>query len=81
MVLTSAAVVAVAVAACVGQFECRRVLLLKYFDEPFPVEACGRTCDNCRGRDNMTMQASQHEGYLTERRMDGWLPLPAGFVV
>eukprot|EP01041_Mallomonas_annulata_P005715 gene5715-11538_t len=41
---------------CLNMYDCRRVLLLRYFDEPFPVEACMQTCDNCRMRTTMALQ-------------------------
>lgn len=38
------------VAFCLDEYECRRVLLLEYFGESFPVENCNSTCDNCLRR-------------------------------
>ena len=35
-------------AYCLEEGQCRRVMLLNYFGEDFPREACMSTCDNCR---------------------------------
>ncbi|ETW87766.1 hypothetical protein HETIRDRAFT_100074 [Heterobasidion irregulare TC 32-1] len=32
---------------CLNDVDCRRVLLLKHFDEQFDPQHCGGTCDNC----------------------------------
>ena len=32
------------------QLECRRVLLLRHFEEPFDPAHCHGTCDNCQRR-------------------------------
>lgn len=32
---------------CEDNFECRRVMILKYFDETFDKKKCNKTCDNC----------------------------------
>eukprot|EP01038_Epipyxis_sp_PR26KG_P010649 gene10649-14301_t len=36
------------VSYCLNEYTCRRVLLLEYFGEQFPVNKCNQTCDNCR---------------------------------
>ena len=35
---------------CLDKMTCRRVMLLKYFDEDFDPRECNGTCDNCRRR-------------------------------
>eukprot|EP01028_Stygiella_incarcerata_P003169 TRINITY_DN1605_c0_g1_i3.p1 TRINITY_DN1605_c0_g1~~TRINITY_DN1605_c0_g1_i3.p1 ORF type:complete len:773 (-),score=235.74 TRINITY_DN1605_c0_g1_i3:96-2414(-) len=43
------------VSFCENQVDCRRVLILRYFGEPFDASQCKRTCDNCRSRGSMEM--------------------------
>ena len=33
---------------CENQIECRRVLILEFFNEQFNRANCSKTCDNCR---------------------------------
>lgn len=35
------------VSYCINISECRRALVLKYFDDAFDAKACNLTCDNC----------------------------------
>ena len=37
------------VAYCESSYDCRRVLLMRYFNENFRPELCKNTCDNCAG--------------------------------
>lgn len=36
----------------VFQLECRRVVLLRHFEETFDQKDCKETCDNCKRRAN-----------------------------
>ena len=33
---------------CLNEVDCRRTLLLEYFDEKFERSNCNKTCDNCK---------------------------------
>ena len=44
------------VAFCINDVQCRRVMLLSYFGETFPAEACKGTCDNCARGGEVVME-------------------------
>ncbi|KAJ7158357.1 P-loop containing nucleoside triphosphate hydrolase protein [Mycena crocata] len=40
---------------CREQFDCRRVLLLRHFEEKFSKAECGRLCDNCKNEEKLEL--------------------------
>lgn len=46
---------------CENDIECRRKLILKYFDEDFDRKDCNRKCDNCSRWDNIKYQDCSKE--------------------
>jgi bloom syndrome protein len=57
------------VSYCENDTDCRRTLMLQYFDENFDAKACGKTCDNCKDtsaveRKDMTQLAKNVLSFL-----------------
>ena len=46
---------------CINEVDCRRVLLLEYFNEAFSREKCNKTCDNCRRSGNVVNKNLSNE--------------------
>lgn len=54
---------------CVNEVECRRRLVLQYFDEDFPRSECNKTCDNChqdKSAGYVTKDVTMHVRNLVE---------------